>query len=398
MLYDAIVVGLGPAGSTAAYGLSKRGLRVLAFDKARFPRYKSCGGCVSVKIDNVLPFDISPVIEDTVMGASFTYKSSRPMDIMSDRPVGYSVMRDSFDSLLLDKAREAGARIIEGKRIKGLSDEGPSVSVIDEDGVVHSARFLIGADGAGGFIGRDYFGLNPRESAISITAEVPYERALYPEIEGRLFIDFGGMPFGYSWIFPKKRVFSVGIAGDAVKIKGGIKEYFNSFVSSHPLLQGFDIGERTGWTVPLFYNGAVNAVKGRVLLAGDTGHLVDPFLGEGIYFAVKTAQTAACCVEEALRKGPSSLSTYEDWLKTELYPEFRASGKISDLVFNYPRLWYSILEKEPDIMLKFYEVVRGVDTNEAFHGYILDRVKKKPWKVLRRWIESRFLPSEGYSL
>lgn len=397
MLYDSIVVGLGPAGSTAARELSSKGFSVLAFDKAKFPRYKPCGGCISVKVDGLLPFDISPAVEETVTGASFTYKSTRPMDIPSGKPVGYNVMRDSFDSLLLSKAKEAGARIIEGKKIKGLVDDGNSVTVMDEDGSTYRARYLIGADGAGGFIGRDVFGLNPRESAVSITAEVPYERSQFPDLSGRLFIDFGGVPYGYAWIFPKKKRLSVGIAGDALKIGGSVKEYFHSFVTTHPLLKGLEIRERTGWTVPIHYEGARSAVKGRVLLAGDSGHLVDPFLGEGIYFAIRTAREAAFAIEGALKTG-SSLSAYDDWLKREIHPEFAASAKISDLVYNHPRLWYSILEKEPEIMLKYYDVIRGVVTNQDFYSYIFNRVKRKPWKVLRRWIESRFLPSEGYSL
>ena len=116
-MHDVIVVGLGPAGSTAAYELASSGLRVLALDKEKFPRYKSCGGCISTKIERELDFDISGAVEDTVYGATFTYKSGRPVDIMSDRPVGYNVMRDRFDNLLVGKAREAGAEVIDGCRV-----------------------------------------------------------------------------------------------------------------------------------------------------------------------------------------------------------------------------------------------------------------------------------------
>src|SRR3990172_2654908 len=162
-MYDAIVVGLGPAGSTAARDLAGAGLRVLGIDKEKFPRYKSCGGCISTKIERILDFDISSAIEERVKGATYTYKSGRTMDIMSDRPVGYNVMRDTFDALLLSKAKEAGAETIEGVRAVKAVDNGPSVKVLLADGRDFEAKVLVGADGSSGFFGRGVFGLNPQE-------------------------------------------------------------------------------------------------------------------------------------------------------------------------------------------------------------------------------------------
>jgi flavin-dependent dehydrogenase len=206
-MYDAIVVGLGPAGSTAARGLAMAGLRVLGVDKETFPRYKSCGGCISTKIERILDFDISAAIEERVKGATYTYKSGRAMDILSDRPVGYNVMRDTFDALLLAKAKEAGAEVIEGVRVVKAADKGPSVEVKLADGRTFEAKVLVGADGSSGFIGRELFGLNPKEAAVSITAEVPLPKSARSYSE-KLFIDFGS-GLRYGWIsqerFPLRR-------------------------------------------------------------------------------------------------------------------------------------------------------------------------------------------------
>ncbi|MFQ5441789.1 MAG: geranylgeranyl reductase family protein [Thermodesulfobacteriota bacterium] len=391
MIYDAIVVGLGPAGSTAAYRLASEGLNVLAFDKEKFPRYKPCGGCISTKVEDVLGFDISGVIEDTVRGAVFTYKSGRTMEILSDRPVGYNVMRDRFDNLLVEKAREAGAETIEGCRVTGLEETGDSVSVVTSHNETFKAKFLVGADGASGFVGRDYFGLDKREAAVSITAEVPSNGNLAHDVTGKLFIDFGLVPFGYGWIFPKKECLSVGMAGDIEKVRGKVKGYFSSFVKTHGLLKDMEVSERTGWTVPIFYNPEFNAVKGRVLVAGDTGHLVDPFLGEGIYYAIHTAGAAADAIASCIRDGSADLSPYQKWLEREIYPEFRAAEKISSLVYKYPRLWYALLEREPGIMLRYYDVIRGVESGKSFYEWVFARIRSKPWKVLRGWVQSRFI-------
>ncbi len=391
-MHDAIVVGLGPAGSAAAYTLASRGLDVIAFDKETFPRYKSCGGCISTKIERILDFDISRVYEDTVYGATFTYKSGRTTDIMSDRPVGHNVMRDRFDALLVSKAGEAGSKIVEGCRITELRDEGSHVVAKCGTGQTYRARFLVGADGSSGLVGREVFGLNPRECAVSVTAEIPYRKEEL-NVSGRLFIDFGSIPFGYGWIFPKKNFLSVGMAGDAAKVGGRVKDYFNAFVSSHEVLKGLKIKEKIGWTVPIFYNGAAPSVKGRVILAGDTGHLVDPFIGEGIYYAIRTGEAAANTVAECVDMGKSDLGAYQEWLSKEIYPEFRAAEKLSDLVYNHPRLWYSILEKDPLVMHKFYDVIRGEDNCDSFYNSIYQSVTSRPWKILRRWVESKFLAS-----
>ncbi len=393
MLYDAIIVGLGPAGATAAYHLAREGLRVIAFDKARFPRYKPCGGCISTKVEGLLGFDISSVVEDTVKGAVFTYRSGREIEILSDRPVGYNVMRDSFDDFIFQKALSAGAKLVDGCRIRDLFEDKDSVSVTTESGETYRGRFLVGADGAAGFVGRDWFGFDPKEAAVSITAEVPYDKHLTKDIEGRLFIDFGLVPYGYGWIFPKKNYLSVGLAGEAMKVRGNIKGYFNTFIETHPLLRGLRVDERSGWTVPVFYEegASLRAVKGRVALAGDTGHLVDPFLGEGIYYAIRTAKAAASAIVDSIKSGSSELGAYQRWVEKEIYPEFRAADKMSSLVYNYPRLWYKLLEKEPDIMRRYYDVIRGKESNGSFYEWICTRIRSKPWKVLRGWLQSRLV-------
>ncbi len=391
MSYDVAVVGLGPAGATAAYQLASEGFKVIAFDKERFPRYKPCGGCISTKVEGILGFDISSVVEETVRGAVFTYRSGREIEILSEKTVGYNVMRDTFDDLIVKKAAAAGAEIVEGCRIKSISEDKGAVTLYTESGQAYEAKFLVGADGASGFVGRDYFGLDAKEAAVSITAEVPYDRSHLKDIEGRLFIDFGLVPHGYGWIFPKKDFLSVGLAGEARKVGGSIKGYFDTFVQTHPLLKGLSVTKRSGWTVPIFYESsrALQAVKGRVALAGDTGHLVDPFLGEGIYYAMRTATAAASSISESLREGSHDLASYQSWVERELYPEFRAAEKISSLVYNYPRLWYKLLEKDPDIMCRYYDVIRGKESNGIFYEWVCSKIRSKPWKILRGWLQSR---------
>ena len=98
--YDVIVVGAGPGGATAARFCAKAGLKTLLIEKERLPRYKPCGGCLSTKTVHLLGFDLSPVIENTIYGAKFTYCSKDPFFIESKDPIAFLVMRDRFDQLL----------------------------------------------------------------------------------------------------------------------------------------------------------------------------------------------------------------------------------------------------------------------------------------------------------
>jgi len=387
---DVIVVGLGPAGSTAAYRLATAGYKVIALDKESFPRYKSCGGCVSTKIDAIKDFDFSHLVESTVSGAIFSFKANKSLDIISDKPLGYNVRRDVFDAFLVEKAQAAGAKILEERRVKDFIATPSSVTVIADTGEAFKGKFLICADGSVGGVARQYFGFDAKESAISLTAEVSCDASLVEGLRGKLFIDFGSVPHGYAWIFPKKKFLSVGVAGDARYLKGRkLQDCFDAFTRDHSVLKNFEIDERKGCTIPFFYKGMPPVTKGRVLAVGDAAHMVDPFLGEGIYFAIKSAQVAAEAVDGCLSKKTNTLAHYNDWVRNDIAREFIALGKLSKLIYNYPRLWFGLIEHNHDIMHRYFDVIRGETRAEEFHKWVFSQVKKKPWKVLRGLMSGR---------
>jgi flavin-dependent dehydrogenase len=117
--YDAIVVGLGPAGATAAYELSRAGLSVLAIDKHTHPRYKVCGGGLSVRIEQLLDPAFKSVVEHTIFGIQFSYRGRDAVFIESPNPIAFMVMRDRFDHHLVQQARRVGTDIHEGEPSRG---------------------------------------------------------------------------------------------------------------------------------------------------------------------------------------------------------------------------------------------------------------------------------------
>lgn len=378
---------MGPAGSMAAHGLAKNGFKVLAVDKDRFPRYKSCGGCISTKVDKILDFDISEVVDDTVMGIDFNFKSARPVTVPSDKPIAYNVMRSTFDAFLAARAVAEGVEFKEGVRVRGSVDTGSHVELTTDDGPV-KARYVIGADGAGGLIGRSLLGLNYRNCHISLTSEISVDDATLNAYRGKCLVDFGVIPHGYAWVFPKKDGFSVGIAGMADKLERGVKEYFRDFVKDQAALDGVCLGDGDirGWTIPVYHGKEQAVYRGRALVTGDAAHLVDPFLGEGIYYAIRSGQIAADAVCEALGNGQADLANYKALISKELYPEFEVCSSLVKIIYGYPRMWYRVVEMDPSIMQRYYNVLTGEESGDLFIKDLKSRIARKPWKALSKWL------------
>src|SRR4030065_829818 len=233
--YDVIVVGGGPGGSTAARFCAKAGLKTLLIEKERLPRYKHCGGCLSTKTVHLLGFDLSPVIENTIYGAKFTYCSEDPFFIEYKDPIAFLVMRDRFDQLLVSKALEDGAAILEGEKVTRVKEKGDGVEGGVGEGERLYCRYLIGADGAERIVARS-LPLPPQRNdgnGMAIESEIPFDSSIdFPQKELQfIHLDFGRIPNGYGWVFPKKEYLSIGIGGMFRETKKmNPRQYFSDFL------------------------------------------------------------------------------------------------------------------------------------------------------------------------
>ncbi len=180
MRYDAIVVGAGPAGSTAALTLAREGASVLLLDRARFPRDKPCGGGVTIRAASCQDIDLAPVIERTIMGARFSLRLGSAFDLRFDEPLTYMTQRSRLDAHLVEAAVSAGSAFRDGESVRsvevavnrdGLGGSGSSLAgavTVRTDGGSYTARALIGADGANGVVGRAT-GIRPQcEEAVAL--------------------------------------------------------------------------------------------------------------------------------------------------------------------------------------------------------------------------------------
>ena len=147
--FDAIVVGAGPAGSTAAHRLATAGARVLLLDRARFPRDKPCGGGLTIRAVRELPVDPEPVVEHVVDRFEFRFRWQGRFVRGGRRPLVLMTQRRRLDHFLAEQAAAAGADFRDGVKVTEVAENGVRV-----DGTWIPTEILIGADGANGIAAR----------------------------------------------------------------------------------------------------------------------------------------------------------------------------------------------------------------------------------------------------
>ena len=169
--FDAVVIGAGPAGSTAAYRLARAGASVLLEDRARFPRDKPCGGGLTDRAVDQIPVDVTPVVEDAVSTFELGLAYRRRFERRSKTPLLLMTQRRRLDAFLAEKAAEAGAVFRAGVKVNDVDADG-SLKI---DGITVRAGALIGADGVNGITARSIGLDGGHDHAVALEGNVPYE-------------------------------------------------------------------------------------------------------------------------------------------------------------------------------------------------------------------------------
>ena len=342
-MYDVIIAGGGPAGSTAAYFLGEAGQRVLLLEKARLPRYKTCGGGIPARLLDQFPFSFDPVIESRVETVTYALHEKAVTIPLPPNTI-QMVMRQDFDAHIL---RHARAEVCQGATVKSVREAEDRVIVEMREGERYEGRYLIGADGASSVVARE---VGLRRTKV-LTAALEVEATPPPEVFARfdrapVFI-FDEIQDGYLWIFPKAQHLSVGIAALRPR-PGELQAVLSQVMTRYGIsLEGAAIH---GHPIPQYARREPIATQ-RVLLVGDAAGLVDPFNGEGIRFAIKSGRLAA----EAILSG-----------RPESYPAlvFRKIGfshtigvALARLFYRFPRLCFALGVRNPAVTALFVELL-----------------------------------------
>jgi geranylgeranyl reductase family protein len=378
--YDVIVVGGGPGGSTAARFCAKAGLKILLIEKERLPRYKPCGGCLSTKTVHLLGFDLSPVVENTIYGAKFTYRSKDPFFIESKDPIAFLVMRDRFDHFLIDKALEVGTKILEGEKVTRVEQKGDGVRVELGRGGRFHCRYLIGADGPESIVARS-LPLPPQKNngnGIAIESEIPFDSSIhFPQKELQFInLDFGRVPNGYGWVFPKKEWLSIGVGGMFRETKKmNPRQYFRSFLKGLDYIPEGKTGKLMGHVLPSFYDEKQKVSQGRILLVGDAAHLMDPLQGEGIYYAIRSGMLAGEAIMEWKKEGIAPCDFYQRAVYHDICGNLKWGLILSRFVFRFTKLAYRTLKRYPELGEFYLQVLKGKENYQWFVRRVKTRIK-----------------------
>lgn len=348
--YDAIVVGTGPAGATAAFWLGEAGKRVLVLDKEHLPRYKACGGGMSRSVLESFPFDLSPVVEREIGQVRFRFRDGREVTagLPGQRPI-VMVMRARFDYLILQNAR---ADVREGEQMMSLRQDASGVEVATRSGETFRARTLIGADGANSRVARLTGLRRDKRMGMAIEVEVPVDDGLLEEYADTALFIFGTPPFGYLWAFPKAEHLSVGIGafeGKGADIKDVLRQEMVKL--------GIEVdgAQQHGHPLPVYLRHEP-LHQGRALLAGDAAGLMDPLMGEGVRHAVDSGRMAAAAVLA------DDLSGYTRRVQREIGTDFLWGLRWARAFYEHPWGCFELGVRNPRFVKEFVRLLAGQTT------------------------------------
>lgn len=288
-MFDVAIVGGGPAGASCAAFCANAGLRTLLLERECFPREKVCGDCLNpacwpilrrlqiAERVRTLPYGVLDRVEFVGLGGRTL---AVPLPAGADSEV--AVKRSLFDQLTIGRARELGTIVREGITVTGLTAPGPGRGnwTITASAESFEAQVLVAADGRNSTIAR-FCKLLPRSAKerIALQTHLP----LPPDFGDRVVLQF--LPEGYS--------------GQAPVGNGELNLCLVSAPRNMAALRrwaetGFGVSPKHPWrTITPLTRAPIAAVHHSLFFVGDAARVVEPFTGEGIYYALASGELAA---------------------------------------------------------------------------------------------------------
>jgi geranylgeranyl reductase family protein len=317
------ILGGGPAGAFAAAQLASAGLAVQLFDE-KLAWEKPCGGGLTYKAYHQYPFLLDNptpkrLVTETVLSAphagEVTLKLDQPLLIYS---------RLDLNRLLLERAERAGAQL-EKVRVTGI-ERGASRWQIRTSAGVAEADFCIVATGARNPLREVGTELRPEDTMSALGYYVPGSQA-------RIDIQFLPRLEGYIWVFPRCGHLSVGICGKG-EAAGSLRRRLELYMSERGI----------SWKGASFYSHLLpsldaaswrgNRVSGDGWMAvGDAAGLVDPITGEGLYYAIRSADLAARTLLSETCAPAGQPAEYRNLLRQDFAADLEFGSRLAKRVF-----------------------------------------------------------------
>lgn len=285
--FDIIIVGAGPAGSNAAAVALDAGLRVVQIDGARFPRVKPCAGGVTLKAAAALRYSLDPSVCRSFNAIEFNLWNRRRNRFTHPGPILHTVCRPAFDNRLVNE--NLGRRnftFMEGRMVRGVQYDRRFVVRTDAGAVTGTQ--LIGADGAYSVVNRTFRIAAPRALATAVEINIPHSGGATPS-DSVPCLDYGAVPHGYGWVFPKDDHWSVGLYTLCPRT-ADVRQRLSTYIHSKGL-PGIDLARMEAFRIPVA-GFRLRTPACPVYVVGDAGGFADALTGEGIYYALESGRLA----------------------------------------------------------------------------------------------------------
>jgi geranylgeranyl reductase family protein len=339
LFYDVIIVGGGPAGSTLAWELARRGITTLLLERARFPREKVCGdyveprglriiqkmGCLDhLEADSPLPISHSA----TFVNAQRAYQGRIPFyGVGGDMPPhGYIIPREKLDTVLFEAAAKAGAVALPESGVTGVTVSRSGVTVEVSRGktsIFYRGRAVVGADGVNSVVARS-LELHVSDLRYTAVSQRGYAEGIDGDVGEAVFYFEKDFFPGYGWMFPMRRGkvnVGVGVLSEASRRSGLnipqlLVEFIQKLKCSHPRCSKLRLCRPPIGGIVRTFGGAGPNYFSRGMLIGDAGSFVDPMTGEGITPAMESGILAASVIGRAFDLGRFDADVFSAYERT----------------------------------------------------------------------------------
>jgi geranylgeranyl reductase family protein len=382
-----VVLGGGPAGAFTAERLAGAGLDTILIDE-KLAWEKPCGGGLTYKAYNQYPFLIENDTPKKIITSTYlsSAKGGTAKLTLSQPLLIYS--RFDLNSLLLERAERAGAAL-EKTRVLGLERKGSGWSVRTRSGII-DADFCVVATGARNTLRDVGTTWSPADTMTALGYYIP---ATQDHIDLQFFPQFEG----YIWIFPRNGHLSAGIAG-----KGKPAQELRAMLEKYLREKGIPLAGATfyGHVIPSLEKPAWrgNRVAGDGWLAvGDAAGLVDPVTGEGLYYAMRSADLAAQVV---LNAAGQAAEEYRALLWREFIADLELGARLAKRLF-LGRFLYSdvtarmiqFMRRSPTFCLIMQDLFAGTQNYLDLKGRLKQNLNGTIREVLMNFYFRQVVPS-----
>jgi geranylgeranyl reductase family protein len=375
--FDVLIIGAGPAGLSTALKLAKSGLKIAIFDKAVFPREKTCGDGLTFDVINQLA-DVSeslneafkqfPKKQESREAMMFSPDFSRMSIPLQYGQLGqpfYTCRRIDFDHLMFQQLKQhKNISVFENCKVQKVEIKDERVLLTANDSFFEGSM-LVGSDGANSMFFRamKINRIQKEHQAVGLTTYYSGLEPLNQNNPIELYFLKDLLPY-YLWIFHLPGgMANVGIcmlASAISKQKVNFNQMFEDLLASEPFKSRFLNAKREskvkGHMLPSGFN--KRTISGnRFLLAGDAASLIDPFTGEGVGNAIRSGRVAAEHIADCFRENDFSADfnkKYDDEIYRRRLPEYKMNHVFRNLC-RYPWLLnyvFGSVDRYPDLEKK----------------------------------------------